>query len=363
MIANAFQQYLWTNRSFGVEKMLGVLPFFHSYGMSATVMGGAAMGATLILHHRFNTNRTIDLIETHQPSVFHAVPAMLVAMNARLREKPSDKLGSLRWIISGGAPLEESVAREFTDHCAGGAAGGNRRGPQVVEGFGLSEASPVTHVGHLFDEPKYGRIGLPLPMTECRIVDPRSADQEPQSGNHPTILADGTVGELCVRGPQVMLGYWGDPQATRVAIRNGWLHTGDLAVRHPDGYFEIVGRIKDLIITSGFNVYPSEVESVLCTAEGVKDAAVVAIPDEERGEVVRAFIVTHDGKPPNIDALQQHCRKHLSAHKRPRLYTHCETDLPRNFLGKVIRRELRELPATADVAVQENESESKKRPA
>ena len=337
MVANAWQQYVWTRRSFGEEMMLGVLPFFHSYGMSATVMGGAAMAATLVLHHRFNTNKTIQLIETHRPSVFHAVPAMLVAMNARLREYPSDKLDSLRWIISGGASLEESVAREFTEHCRYGHDDNQFKGPQVVEGFGLSEASPVTHVGHLFQEPIYGRIGLPLPMTECRIVDANAEAGEPAN-----VVADGEVGELCVRGPQVMLGYWGDHDATRMAIRDGWLHTGDLAIRHDDGWYSIVGRKKDLIITSGFNVYPSEVESVLCQAENVKDAAVVAMPDEIRGEAVHAYIVTADGSPPDVEALEAHCRDHLSAHKRPRAYTHCPDDLPRNFLGKVIRRELRE---------------------
>ncbi|QDV45040.1 Long-chain-fatty-acid--CoA ligase [Stieleria neptunia] len=346
LVANAWQQYVWTRRSFGEETMLGVLPFFHSYGMSATVMGGAAMAATLVLHHRFNTNKTIQLIETHRPSVFHAVPAMLVAMNARLREFPSDKLDSLRWIISGGASLEESVAREFTEHCRHGHDENQHQGPQVVEGFGLSEASPVTHVGHLFHEPIYGRIGLPLPMTECRIVDANAdTDADINAGEPETIVADGEVGELCVRGPQVMLGYWGDHDATRLAIRDGWLHTGDLAIRHDDGWYSIVGRKKDLIITSGFNVYPSEVESVLCLAENVKDAAVVAMPDEVRGEAVHAFIVTVDGSPPDIEALEEHCRNHLSAHKRPRAYTHCPDDLPRNFLGKVIRRELRETQA------------------
>jgi long-chain acyl-CoA synthetase len=338
MVANAWQQYQWTRCSFGEETMLGVLPFFHSYGMSATVMGGAAMAATIVLHHRFNTIKTIQLIETKRPTVFHAVPAMLVAMNDRLRERPSTKLDSLRWIISGGAPLEEFVAREFTEHCMTNRAGRQETRPQVVEGYGLSEASPVTHVGHLFDKPIYGRIGLPLPMTECRIVDPHATGSVRPEG-----LPYGEVGELCIRGPQVMLGYWGDHDATRGAIRNGWLHTGDLAVRHPDGWYSIVGRIKDLIITSGFNVYPSEVEAVLRNAESIKDAGVVAMPDPQRGEIVHAFVVTQDGSPPDIEALQEHCIKHLAAHKRPRVYTHCETDLPRNFLGKTIRRELREL--------------------
>ncbi len=336
MVANAWQQYMWTDKTFGRETMMGVLPFFHSYGVSATVLGGAMMGATLVLHHRFNTRQVIRLIEKEHPTVFHAVPAMLVAMNARLRSHPID-MSSLRWVISGGASLEESVGREFSEHS----------GALVVEGFGLSEASPVTHVGDLFAEPRYGVIGLPLPETECRILDSETGTQ---------MLPQGEVGELAIRGPQVMLGYWKDPAATKVTIRDGWLHTGDLAVRHADGYYSIVGRKKDLIITSGFNVYPSEVEATLREAEDVKDAAVVAEPDERRGEIVKAFIVLKSGKVWDEDRLREHCREHLSKHKQPVIFEQCHGDLPRNFLGKVIRRHLRESTNGAGGTEQKQES-------
>ncbi|MCD0459920.1 AMP-binding protein [Roseiconus lacunae] len=334
MVANAWQQYAWTDRSFGREIMLGVLPFFHSYGMSATVMGGAAMAATLVLHHRYQTVKTIQLIERHRPTVFHAVPAMLHAMNERLRSYPSERLDSIRWVISGGAPLEESVALEFTENCSND---DSLEGPTVVEGYGLSESSPVTHVGHLFEPPRYGRIGLPLPETECKIISDVGE-----------ALDDGMVGELCIRGPQVMLGYWNDPVATGHAIENGWLHTGDLAVRHPDGYFEIVGRKKDLIITSGYNVYPAEVEETLSRYPGIEEVAVVGAPDERRGELVHAVIVTRDGSPPDFVALDQFCRQELSAHKRPQRFSHRKQPLPRNFLGKIIRRELRCEPEGAN---------------
>ena len=343
MVANAWQQYMWTDQSFGRETMLGVLPFFHSYGMSATVMGGAAMAATLVLHHRYQTVKTLRLIEQHRPSVFHAVPAMLVAMNERLRKFPSDKLDSIRWVISGGAPLDASVAREFTEHCEGTEKLGEPT--KVVEGYGLSEASPVTHVGHLFKPTEYGRIGLPLPETECRIANEKDE-----------ALDDGVVGELCVRGPQVMLGYWNDAESTNEAIKNGWLHTGDLAIAHPDGYYEIVGRKKDLIITSGFNVYPAEVEEVLCRAEDISEAAVIGASDERRGEIVHAIIVTVDGSPPDLDSLDRFCRENLSSHKRPRRYTHRTTPLPRNFLGKIIRRELREAQGEVSQADESNEA-------
>ncbi len=319
LVANAWQQYRWVHSSFGIETMLAVLPFFHSYGMSATVMGGTMMGATLVLHHRFNTAQVIRLIEEERPTVFHAVPAMLVAMNERMRSKPT-RMNSIRWVISGGAPLEADVAAEFAKHS----------GALVVEGYGLSEASPVTHVGDLFGEPNYGTIGLPLPETECRLVDGDNRE-----------VAPGEVGELTLKGPQVMLGYWNDPVATSEAVRDGWLHTGDLAVLQDDGCYRIVGRKKDLIITSGFNVYPSEVETALREFTGVLDAAVVGVHDVQRGEVVKAFIVMKPGAAWNEAALRVHSERVLSKYKRPRSYERC-TDLPRNFLGKVIRRELRE---------------------
>lgn len=320
MVANAWQQFLWTRRSFGREKMLAVLPFFHSYGMSATVMGGAATGSTLIMHHRFNTRQVISLLHEHQPTVFHAVPAMLVAMNERFRTHPPNIRG-LRWVISGGAALDADVADEFSRHT----------GSLVVEGYGLSEASPVTHVGHLFRDPAYGTIGFPLPRTRCRLVDVEDGG---------AIGKPGQVGELVVRGPQVMLGYWNDDVATAVAIRDGWLHTGDLACQDTSGRFQIVGRKKDLIITSGFNVYPSEVESVICQHASVREAAVVGVPDAERGEIVKAFIVLELGATWSEPDIRTHCDRLLSKYKRPRVYEVCG-DLPRNFLGKVIRRQLR----------------------
>lgn len=285
------------------------------------------MGATLVLHHRFHTRQVIGLLETHQPTVFHAVPAMLVAMNERFRMHHPNITG-LRWVISGGAPLEESVGREFAEFT----------GAHVVEGYGLSEASPVTHVGHLFQTPRYGTIGFPLPETQCRLVDTVDVDDRHVPSSQPA----GQVGELWVRGPQVMLGYWNDPIATRTTMDRGWLRTGDLAVMSEDGTYRIVGRKKDLIITSGFNVYPTEVETVLREAQGVADAAVIGVPDPERGELVTAHVVLEPGAVWNEAALRAHCEQHLSKHKRPRRYVRCEDDLPRNFLGKVIHRKLRE---------------------
>ncbi len=321
IVANAWQQSRWAGATMGEETMLAVLPFFHSYGMSTMLASGAALGATLILQPRFDVNQAIAAIEQHRPTVFHAVPAMLSAMNIRLRRKPAD-LSSLKWVISGGAPLSPAIAEEFSQYT----------GAIVVQGYGLSEASPVTHVGPLDGTNLPGTIGLPLPDTDCRIVDTETSSRD---------LPVGEVGELLVRGPQVMLGYWNNPTATADAIQDGWLHTGDLASVNADGFYRIVDRKKDLIITSGFNVYPADVEEVLRYCDCVADVAVIGIPDPERGEVVKAFVVLRDGHAWQPTKLTKYCKEHLAAHRRPRLWELVKGDLPRNFLGKVVRRELR----------------------
>lgn len=333
LVANAWQQYYWAGGVPGQEKLMAVLPFFHSYGLSTNVLGGAAMVSSMILHHRFNPRQVIRSIERHQPTVFHTVPAMLVAMNEYLRSYPAD-LSSLKWVISGGASLPETVGREFAEYT----------GAMIVEGYGLSEASPVTHVGPLDGSARYGTIGLPLPDTACRIVDPDSDEKE---------VADGEIGELLVRGPQVMLGYWKNPQETAATIRDGWLRTGDMARRNSEGLYQIVERLKDIIITSGMNVYPQEVEHVLRQHPAVLDAAVVGVPDLRRGELVKAFIVIRPGAVWNESELNEFCGQHLATFRRPRLFEQCDGDLPRSFLGKVIRRKLRK-PAVHEPSVHES---------
>ena len=197
----------------------------------------------------------------------------------------------------------------------------------------------MTHVGPLDGSARPGTIGLPLPDTDVQIVDPADGRTE---------VPPGHVGELIIKGPQVMLGYLNDPEATVATIRDGWLYTGDLATRDVDGFFRIVDRKKDLIITSGFNVYPSDVEHVLRTCPGVADAAVIGVPDYERGEIVKAIVVPQAGSRLDEETLRAHCEQHLSKHKRPRLIEMTGADLPRNFLGKVFRRKLREDHAEAN---------------
>lgn len=323
LMANAWQLKSWTGGRHGEETILAVLPFFHSYGLSTCLTNGVAIGATLILHHRFRPTAAVQLIEEHRPTLFPAVPAMLRAMNTQVLRHGHHDLSSLRSCISGGAALPVSVADEFRQHS----------GCQLVEGYGLSEASPVTHAGPLDGTAVAGTIGLPLPDTQARIVDVATGTET---------LPLGEVGELAIRGPQVMLGYWNNPEETARVLRDGWLFTGDLGTCDHNGLFRIVDRKKDLIITSGFNVYPGDVEEVLRGYEGIEDAAVVGVPDDDRGELVKAILVTKNPGNFHRHQFDEFCRKHLAAHKRPRVVEVTAEDLPRNFLGKVLRRNLRE---------------------
>jgi long-chain acyl-CoA synthetase len=321
LLANALQVYRWSDRGFGKDVILAVLPFFHCYGMMASGLSAIARGATLVLHHRFRPITILRLMERWRTTSFPAVPAMLAAMNRVLRERKFD-LSSLRDCISGGAALDPTIAAEFAQHT----------GATVVEGYGLSEASPVTHVGPLDGGARSGTIGLPLPDTDARIVDAESGEHE---------MPLGEVGELVVRGPQVMAGYWNEAEATARTIRDGWLFTGDLATCDEDGFFRIVDRKKDVIITSGFNVYPTDVEQVLRSCPGVADVAIVGVPDECRGELVKAVVVPKHGEHFSLAAFDAFAQAHLAAYKRPRLVELASGDLPRNPLGKVLRRKLR----------------------
>jgi len=333
LLANAWQLSRWSLGTPGAETILAVLPFFHSYGLSTCVLNGMALAATLVLHHRFRPASAVRLIEQYRPTLFFAVPAMLAALNTRVLRKKKHDLSSIRSCISGGAPLPRAVAEEFSRHS----------GCTVVEGYGLSEASPVTHSGPIDGTAVPGTIGFPLPDTDARIVDAATGTET---------LPYGEVGELVVRGPQVMLGYWNNPVETQRVLRDGWLYTGDLATCDEQGRFRIVDRKKDLIITAGFNVYPADVEAVLRTCPGVQDVAVVGQPDEDVGEIVSAIVVPEGGRKFNRRDFDAFARQHLSAQQRPKIVEIRTADLPRNFLGKVLRRELRSLPLAPVAAAQ-----------
>ena len=321
LVANAFQLSAWSREEDGHGGVLGVLPFFHAYGLSVCLLTSLSKGATVHLHPRFEIKAVLNILDRYRPDLVPAVPAMLAALNKEMRQEPRD-LSYIRAVITGASAIDKKVRAEFEAH-----------GPQhVVEGYGLSEASPVTHVNPIDERNRPGTIGLPLPDTDAKIMDEETGTRE---------MPTDAVGELVIRGPQVMKGYFENPSETAQALRNGWLYTGDLAKCDKDGFFSIVDRKKDIIKTSGYLVFPAEVEEVLCNFPTVAEAAVIGVPDDERGEIVKAILVARDGASVNLSALEAHCLQHLGKQKRPRQFEIVK-ELPKNFLGKIQRRRLRE---------------------
>lgn len=320
LMANAMQLRDWVGGQDGQGSILGVLPFFHSYGLSVSLLVSWARGSTLHLHPRFESRAVRDLMLRQKPELVPAVPAMLSALNHVMKDKPHD-LSFIRTVICGASALDPRVRAEFEGH---GVA-------NLVEGYGLTEASPVTHTNRPGPANRPGSIGRPLADTEARIVDPDTGKEIPP----------GQVGELIVRGPQIMKGYYHNPEATQRVLRDGWLYTGDMAQMSLDGYYTIVDRKRDIIKTSSFLVYPAEVEEFLRGFPGVAEVAVIGVPDPDKGEVVKALIVPRSGSRIDLHALEASCKQHLSKHKRPR-QIELVSELPKNFLGKVLRRKLRD---------------------
>ncbi len=320
LVANAFQVRERTGGPDGAEGVLGVLPFFHAFGLSVGLLGSWVKGATVHMLPRFEAAAALNVIARERIELLALVPAMVSSLNAELRRRPAD-LSFVRGAVTGASVLPAHLRRDLLAHGVG----------EIVEGYGLTEASPVTHVNLLGDGNRPGTIGHPLLDTEARVVDPATGEGE---------MPEGVPGELIVRGPQVMKGYYENPAATALALRGGWLYTGDLVTRGREGYFTVVDRKKDLIKTSGFLVVPAEVEEVLSRHPDVAEAAVVGVPDAERGELIRALVVPRHGRL-DIAALERYCVEHLGKHKRPR-QIQVVAELPKNFLGKVLRRKLRE---------------------
>ena len=319
LVANAMQLRNWVGGEDAQDSVLAVLPFFHAYGLTVSLLSSWAGCNTVNLYPRFEAAAVLAVIETMRPSIVPAVPAMLSALNKVMRGKPHD-LSFVRSVLSGASALSSETRAEF-----------ERTGvSQLVEGYGLTEASPVTHVNGPGSANRPGTIGTPLPDTECRMIDSETGRE----------AGPGEIGELLVRGPQIMKGYFNSPLATEETLAGGWLHTGDI-VRRDGDYYTIVDRKRDIIKASGFLVFPAEVEEVLCTHPDIAEAAVVGIPDAERGEIVKAIVVPRTGRTLDIAALTSFCALHLGKHKRPRQFE-VVAELPRNFLGKVLRRKLRE---------------------
>ena len=322
LIANAMQVAAWFSAgSHRSEKLLGAIPLFHVYGLTAVMLLSVVAGIEVILYpNPREIGAILKLINKTKPSLFPGVPTMYIAILRHPKLAKYD-LRSIRACISGAAPLPNEVRKQFE------AATGGR----LVEGYGLTEASPVTHCNPLNGMVKEC-IGIPFPDTDAKIVDADDPTRE---------VAQGEVGELAVRGPQVMKGYWNKPEETRNVLRDGWLLTGDLAKMDADGYFYIVDRKKDLILCSGYNVYPREVEEVLFMHPAVGEAAAIGVPDPYRGETVKAFVVLKPGKTATEADLIAFCKERLAPFKVPKAVEFA-TALPMSLVGKVLRRQLRE---------------------
>ena len=323
LVVNAVQCRTWvTVRNEGEERIIAVIPFFHVYGMTTAMNFGILIGAELILLPKFHTKEVLETIARHRPTIFPGIQAMYQAIGHFPKVAKYD-LTSIKAAISGAGPLMHEVQERF-EHLTKA---------RIVEGYGLSEASPVTHANPIFGRRKAGTIGLPWPDTDARVVDIETGTRE---------LPVGETGELVVRGPQVMSGYWNKPDETAQALRGGWLHTGDIAKRDAEGYFFIVDRIKDMIKTVGENVYPREVEEVLYTHPKVKEAVVVGVPHEEfMGEKIKAYVVPKDGVDVTPEEIMAFCKVELSKFKCPKEVEFRE-QLPKTLVGKVLRRVLRD---------------------
>lgn len=319
LITNTWQIRAWLNVPDGSSSFMAVLPFFHVYGMVACMSSAVGTASTLLLQPRFDAKAVLQGIQKHRPEYFPGVPTMYVAIN-QSPLTPHYDLSSIKACISGAAPLPHEVKLKFEKTTGG----------KLCEGYGLSEAPTATHCNPFQGLNKTGSIGLPFPDVECKIVDIETGTRE---------MAVGEVGELCIRSPQVMLGYWQRPDETAHVLRDGWLYTGDIARVDSDGYYYIVDRKKDMVISGGYNVYPREIEDVLFTHPKVKDVAAAGIHDPKWGESIKAFIVLKDGETATSDEIIAFCRANLARYKVPSAIEF-RKELPKTLVGKVLRRVL-----------------------
>jgi len=323
LAANVEQIHGWfVDVQEGREVLLLALPLFHVFGMTVGMNWSIWSGTKIVLApNPRDVPALVKDITKHGVTIFPAVPAMFNAINNHPGIEHLD-LSSVRSCFSGSAPLPKDVQAKFE----------RLTGATIVEGFGMSETSPVTHVNPLRGVRKSGTVGIPVADTDARIVDT----------DDPTkVLPSGQEGELIVRGPQVMRGYWNRDEETREVLRDGWMHTGDLAVMDEDGYFKIVGRKKDMINCSGMKVFPDEVDSVLVSHPKILEAATIGVPDPERGETVKSFIVLKPGAKMTAAEVETFAREQLSAYKIPRQVEFLD-ELPKSSVMKVLRRELRD---------------------
>jgi long-chain acyl-CoA synthetase len=298
---------------------LGALPFFHVFGLNAALGVGLQAGACTVLLDHFDAARAVELVRRHGVTILAGVPTMFDAFLDLPEELASAaSFSTVRRAVSGAAELPLALAEAFRE----------RFGVTIHEGYGLTEAAPIVSTTAVDDAPRFGSIGPPLPGIEVRLVGDDGED-----------VVAGDPGEIWVRGPNVFAGYWDDPEATARVLSDGWLRTGDVAVVGDDGFLSLVDRKKDLIIVSGFNVFPAEVEDVLLAHDGIADAAVVGVPHPRTGEAVAAWVVAEPGTTLTVDGVREHVARNLARYKVPATVEIVD-ELPRNDAGKLLRRQL-----------------------
>ena len=326
LVANTLQTRHWVpGLQYGQETSLSVIPLLHSYGMTNAMNLPIALGATIVLLPVFDLEQVLEHIKTHKPTIFPGVPSMYTALNQAPNVREYG-LSSIRACISGAAPLPVEVQEAFEKLTRG----------RLVEGYGLTEASPVTHANPLYGVRKAGSIGVPLPNTDAKVVDLMTGADMPA----------GSIGELVVKGPQVMMGYWNSqtqsplpPDHPASGLKEGWLDTGDVAVQDADGYFQIISRKKDTIVFGDYSVYPRDVEEVLYENNKVMEVAVVGVGTTDGGQKVKAFVVPRPGSNLTAEELLELCRHRLEPYAVP-WEIEFRQELPKSFIGKVLRRML-----------------------
>jgi long-chain acyl-CoA synthetase len=306
----------------GKETVIGILPFFHAAGFTAGMNHCIYRGFTHALVPRPDADALLKLTVKHRPAYFGCVPTLYVGI-LHHPDFPKHDLSFIKGCISGAAPLAVETLREWEE----------RVGAPIIEVYGMTEMSPVSHANPWRGTMKPGSVGIPLPDTDCRIVDVETASRD---------LPVGEPGEILLKGPQMSRGYYKRPEETAEAFRDGWFHTGDVGYMDEEGYLYIVDRKKDMIICGGFNVYPREIDEVLFEHPKVKEACAVGLPDPYRGETVKAFIVPRDGETLTEEEIVAYCKEKLAPYKGPKRIEFAR-ELPKSAIGKVLRRELREM--------------------
>ncbi len=319
LVANCQMCEKWLYKTkYGEEVVLGILPFFHVYGMTTVMNLSIMMAQKMILIPKLDIEGLLKTIDKQKPTLFPGAPTIYIGLLNHPELEKYD-LSSIEACISGSAPLPIDVQQKF-EKVTGG---------RLVEGYGLTETSPVTHSNFVWGDRITGTIGVPWPDTDAKIVKDDTMEE----------VEIGEVGEIAVKGPQVMKGYWNREEDTKNTLKDGWLLTGDMGYMSEDGYFHVVDRKKDMIIASGYNIYPREVEEVLYEHEDIQEAVVAGIPDPYRGETVKAYVVLKEGSTVTEEQLNEFCRQHLAAYKVPKLYEF-RSELPKTAVGKILRRQL-----------------------